>query len=356
MSARNCMTSLLIACTACLVLLVAQRWTEARQQEGAPSREDCTALGTPMLWPAGIDPTRINLPVAYSPSGRYLALTIGDDGHPLIVDLQENSACDLYEVVAPDLPNLRCRVVAWVTDERIYLGEDWITDSDRAELLDPETANDAGRVNAALDRVGLRGRVVDWVSGVTELALPIGADVSFDEVLAFEGEDQWVVRYWTDQLQRIWRFDATTRSATCVLAACSENESLRGVRGNWVIKFLAAKSARLWEQSLDVTLVNYQTGESHAVTGIPPILQALKITSDGRHMIAESCDAADFRCHLLVFNTLTGEAHDLAPTESWTPVAISESRGVLLALMMYPPENWNGSGWIEVPLSALFTE
>jgi hypothetical protein len=103
-------------------------------------------------------------------------------------------------------------------------------------------------------------------------------------------------------------------------------------------------------------LTNYVTGETRAVPGIPAGLQALKITADGRHAISASLDSTGPHCKLLAFDTVAGKRTELPATESWTPVAISESRGVVLALMIRPPDTWSGPGWIEIPLKAVFSD
>jgi hypothetical protein len=76
---------------------------------------------------------------------------------------------------------------------------------------------------------------------------------------------------------------------------------------------------------------------------------------NGRYAVASRHDSYDGRNLPIVFDTVTGERHELPASESWFAYTMSESRGVLLtALYRQSPDGPWTADWVEIPLSALF--
>ncbi len=354
MTTRTWLAGAIVAGVACTALLLVESGTGAAEA-GPPSARWGTQLGVPVPWPAGLDPDCIHR-LAYSPSGRYLGVKTVSN-RPALVDLVGGAWWDLYSGSLADRPNLQCADLQWVTDGHLYLVESWVPDEEHARLLDPNSADNGALVQEALGAVVFRQRIVDWANSATLLELPTQINGQTLEVLGFESEHQWIVRDWSEaeRLRRLWRFDPVSRSLTGVLAECDENETRRAVRGPWLVKFLVPGDAPLWEQSFDMSLINYQTGETRLVPGVPPYVRSPKITADGRYVVALTRDP-DNVCPLAItiFDTTTGQWHVVPPGESWIAHAVSESRGTVLAALgrQRVDGSWT-SDWVEIPLSAL---
>jgi hypothetical protein len=315
--------------------------------EGTTLPWSATSLGASVPWPAGFDPSRVTALPRYSPSGEYLAV-VTDAGAPLVLDLSTGSLYDLYELGPPDEPNLQCGEVSWLTDERLWLYETYVSEEERG--MDPEWRFHGHH----------RYRVVEWPSGTTvcEGAIPLSENLELLAVFGFEDEEYWIVRDWTqpDGKRRFLLFDPATESVTGTLVECSPAESLRWVpRGAWIVKLLVPRSVSPGITFTDLMLINHETGEARLVRAVPPMPLAWgpQVTGDGHYLVTARFDNG--RSVPIVIDTLTGSQRELPATESWLPGTISESRGVLLAqAATMHADGTCTTEWLEIPLSALF--
>lgn len=323
MSVRKCVgpTAVLLAGACCVVLLLARAETPPAG-EPAVSLWGHTSDGVPVAWPAGINPSRIRAYPSYSPSGRYLG--VRGDGRPraFILDLDAGTIHDVYERIGYDRPNLQCLHFGWLSDQRVFLVEHWATDEELQEAVTRFTRT-CGE---------FRYRVIDWMSNLVLLERPF-IEEPFD-LAGSEAPDQWIVRKLSepDYKRRFWLYDPASESFERVLIECAETESMRYPPcGPWVAKLLIPLRTNPAAHVIDIEFVNYRTAQTRHVANVPPLpSRGPLITADGRYVITSPYSEADRRRAPIIFDTQSGQRHDLPSTESWTPVALSEARGVLL--------------------------
>jgi hypothetical protein len=348
MSAKRWITAGAVVGGGCLAVLLALGTHAA--PEGTTLPWSASSLGASVPWPAGFDPACMTALPRYSPAGECLAVPT-DSGAPVVLDLAAGSVCNLYELNPPDEPNLQCSHVSWLTDERLWLFEQYVSEAERG--MEPDWQFHGHQ----------RYRVVEWPSGATvcERELTPGDPVRWLDAFGFEGEEYWIVRDESqpDEKRRFLLYDPISESVTRTLIECSPGESLRWVpRGAWIIKLLIPRSVSPGAGPTDLMLINDKTGETRTVQGVPPMIISPwgpQVTDDGHYLITVRYDNG--RTIPIVIDTLTGSQRELPPGESWLPGTISTSRGVLLA----QAANMHADGtctteWLEIPLTALLQE
>jgi len=321
-----------------------------------------TSLGTSIVWPAGFDPAgkiECARPV-YSPSGRYLAFEHAQEGQPMILELATGELHGLYDLTGWDRPNLQCVQFAWLSDERLCLHEFWMAEEDLQHLKQvPDNEY------IAYDRAAThyRYRVIDWVARATVLEQAISSQgLSEFHLVGGYSEDLWIVwrRHADPQWHAWWVYDPVSQEFVKPLVPRLRKGDWIpcGPTGPWAVKWLLPypEPENKWNVPYDVEFVNYETGETRRLSQVAyQIPNGLFITADGRYVIASF--KAELRSAPVLFDTLTGQRHELPSSESWAPVALSNARGVVLAYVLnqMPDKTW-AEEYVEIPLSQLLPQ
>lgn len=212
-----------------------------------------------------------------------------------------------------------------------------------------------------------RYRVIDWVARATVFE----RDSSSQEVSEFHlvggySEDLWIVwrRHAAPQWHPWWVYHPVSQEFIKPLVPrVREGDWLpHGPQGTWAVKWLLpypttpGEDDWKWNVPYDVEFVNYETGETRHLSQVPcQPLWGPFVTADGRYAVASF--EVDLRSVPVVFDTLTGQRHELPGTESWRAVAISHARGVVLALVpnKMPDGTWTAE-LVEIPLGQLLPQ
>ncbi len=351
-----------IATGACVVFVLVRADTPAAGQVAA-RMWGATSLGAVIPWPAGSNaggtvPARPQ----YSPSGRALAFIDAKKGQPMILELAAAELHRLYDLTGRDRPNLQCIQFAWLSDDRLCLLENWLTEDDYRELL--ERVEDPNLVLFLRQATRSRYRVIDWVAR----RVVFERDISTQQLTEFNliggySENLWIVsRRPSDPNWHWWVYDpATQEFVKPLVPRVRKGDWIPcGPTGPWVVKWLLPypEPVNMWNVPYDVEFVNYETGGTRRLSAVPyQVPNGLFITGDGRYVVASFLSEAERRWAPVVFDTLTGRRHELPSTESWKPEALSDSRGVLLVrvLNQEPDKSW-AEDLVEIPLSQLLPQ
>jgi|GEM_PF-5916194 len=283
----------------------------------------------------------------YSPSGCYLAFKDAQDGQPRILDLATGERHGLYDLIGWDRPNLQCVEFVWLSDERLCMCELWMTEYMRTAWR-------------------WRYRVIDWVARATVFERDISTqELSEFNLLGGYSEDSWIVsRRPSDPDWHWWVYDPVQQEFVKPLVPRLRKGDWipYGPQGPWAVKWLLpcpttpGENDWQWNVPYDVEFVNCETGETRHLSQVPcQFVWGPFITADGRYAV-KSFEVGP-RSVPVVFDTLTGQRHELPSTESWRAVAISHARAVVAALVpnKMPDETWTAE-LVEIPLSRLLPQ
>lgn len=361
---RKWLTPVGVMAVGAAVVLVLLRMETAATAQVTGRVWGATSLGTPVVWPAGFDAAAAVHRPAYSPSGRYLAFKHAQEGRPMILELATGELHGLYDLIGGVRPNLQCYEIVWLSDERLCVHETWMAEEDRQRL--DELMEDPGFVPHMRTAMRARCRVIDWVARVTVFERSVDTQqVAEFNLIAGYADDLWIVsRKPSDpKWHSWWVYDPAKQEFVKPLVQRIRTGDWIGCgpRGPWVVKWLLpypTPEIVLNVASYDVEFVNYETGETRRLGQV--LLRdpgGLFITADGRYVVASFFDQAVCRWAPVVFDTLTGQQHELPATESWKPHALNDTRGAVLASVLnrMPDESW-AVQWVEIPLSQLLPQ
>ncbi len=360
---RKWLTPVGVMAVGAAVVLVLLRMETAATAQVTGRVWGATSLGTPVVWPAGFDAAAAVHRPAYSPSGRYLAFKHAQEGRPMILELATGELHGLYDLIGGVRPNLQCYEIVWLSDERLCVHETWMAEEDRQRL--DELMEDPGFVPHMRTAMRARYRVIDWVARVTVFERSVDTQqVAEFNLIAGYADDLWIVsRKPSDpKWHSWWVYDPAKQEFVKPLVPrlrkgdwipCSPT-------GPWAFKWLLPypEPESRWNVPHDVEFVNYETGETRRLSGVPyQVPTGLFITADGRYVVTSFVVEPDQRRAPVVFDTLTGQRRELPSTESWRPVAMSHARGVVLAYVLnqMPDKTWTEE-YVEIPLSQLLPQ
>lgn len=279
----------------------------------------------------------------------------------MVLDLAAGELYGLYDLMGRDKPNLQLVQFVWLSDERLHLSETWMAEVDRHYLSENIEAPGCFAYAQAARRT--RCRVIDWVARATVFERDHNSQqVAYATIAPYGGDLLIVSPQPPDPEWHWWVYDPVRQELVKPLVPRLRKGDWipSAPDGPWAIKWLLpdpVPANSYYYKPYDIEFINHETGEARRLSQVRmELLNGLFITADGRYVITSFYSQAEHRWAPVVFDTLTGQRHEL-PRESWQPEALSHSRGVLLARVMnrLPDESWT-EVFVEIPLSRLLPQ
>lgn len=338
--------------------------TEAPEAAGKETQRSRTSLGQPMAWPAGFDPGRI-ASLAYSPTGRYLAVGFGGSTGVAVVDLSTRQVTDFSTRFRDQQrPQLQCGWPSWTADTHLLMTEYWLEPDQRERLRIHREAmerQDWETMKRHHWEFDYAWRVVDVVTGETLFYREAGRRPV--RYIVTPADTRWYVIVPPGEVSDLYEYAADLdRLGERVFTWDRRVDFfLYGASGTpWVSKALNVKNTEdEWPDAgapAAIECLNLETRESLRLTDfpLPDLGVGPFITADGRWAASAYQNWRSREWVPVVMETATRRRLAL-PGESWAPVAMSEARGTLLVETWenVPGQDEPRREWFEIPLSAL---
>lgn len=293
------------------------------------AQEGRSLMGSCVLWPEEFDTQLVTGHISYSPNGRFLAFDLLN-GQVGCFDMEAET---VHVLRAPSIPSGIVGEAYWVGDSRLLMGQ-YTWSAAQIASLSAGTGSAGGPTHSSLEidieaitegaNEAWEASPGGWASGIKPVLW-----ISDATWLCFDSDAQTLVTYDRASdaiLSTIWEMrHADTNAWTPLtrlsppwiakLSGCLDGNGLPKPQGSLV----------------ELSTKNIMTHETRSVSGFPlpaPTVGVL-ITPDGRWAISAYHDASLGAIVPVVYD-IDNELQRSLDDESWTPVALCASRGILL--------------------------